>query len=322
MRPLATNRRMNVPSASLARFFGAMPPPTYTPPDRHHLEREIPRLAAVQAHEEVEGLDAQGALAALGDARDDGGGIARPHFISQPRRLVVAMGVAQEPIDVEQARPRHEALPADVPELKLRPKPLEQLALQRILGPEVGVAAFARKRMMRVAVPVQAGFAESRPGGDDGGVPRRVRCARIERHEVLWGERRDTVGVGLEVVDHEDVMDGELGGERAGVHHPRKIRRLASSVANRSGDAERRPLHAQRVVVDELPDDFLETRVLAASETSLARRSRAAPRPRRRRCWSSCRRCRLPGSWYQPLECVVGQRAVHVPENGARLRSG
>ena len=131
------------------------------------------------------------------------------------------------------------------------------------------MAAFRGERVMRAAVPVQAGFAESRPGRDDGRVARPVRRALVDRHEVRRPQGSDAVGVGLEVVDHPDVADAQLRGERDGVHHPRKIRRLAPSVADRSGDAERRMSHAQRVLADELPDDLLQTRVRAAGERLL-----------------------------------------------------
>src|SRR5436309_1097437 len=44
-RPLSRNALMNVPSSSLARIFGAMPPPTKTPPTASALSARLPASA-------------------------------------------------------------------------------------------------------------------------------------------------------------------------------------------------------------------------------------------------------------------------------------
>jgi len=45
------------------------------------------------------------------------------------------------------------------------------------------------------AVPVETGFAQPRPRRDDDGVALRIRRTFVEDDEVLWLQRRDTLGV-------------------------------------------------------------------------------------------------------------------------------
>ena len=159
---LARNARMNAPVVSAGRIFGAMPPPTNTPPVAIVRSARFPASAPYASTNDVQRLDAAGA--ASGRAPPSRSPRTRPaasRSIAAPTRIGVDGAV-----DVEQARaPRHV--------FHLRPPVArDEVPQQRdvALGPrrEVRVAALP-SRWRRSRPFTRCRNASPRPGagGDD-----------------------------------------------------------------------------------------------------------------------------------------------------------
>src|SRR4029077_19116897 len=106
----------------------------------------------------------EGALAADGGARDGGSGVAVGEFFGEPGGFFAAMGVAEEAVDVYEARAGNDALVADMAETGRQVT--KQVDFQFVAGSEVTVAAYGGEDVVAVAVPVEAGFSQAGSGGD------------------------------------------------------------------------------------------------------------------------------------------------------------
>ncbi len=144
-----------------------------------------------------------------------------------------------------QPRARQDPLVADVAEAGGEVG--RQLRLQRATRREVRMAAFRGKGTQAVAVPEQAGLAQPRAGGDQGGVAGLVRGPGVEDGEVMRLQRTQPVCIRFEVVEQRDRADAQRGLQVGGAHLPGQVRRHHAPVADRPGDTQANPLGLERV---------------------------------------------------------------------------
>lgn len=86
-------------------------------------------------------------------------------LLGKPRGFGAAPGVAQELVDVVQARPREHALVAHV--FKAAHQVTKQIELQIVARREIGMPALGRKGMVAAPpVGIEPRFAQACPGGD------------------------------------------------------------------------------------------------------------------------------------------------------------
>ena len=81
---------------------------------------------------------------------------------------------------------------------------MEELGLQLVARREIRMAPFARKGMVRLAVPVHPGLAQAGAHGDDRAIARGPGRPLIQGDKVPGRERGDAVGIGLQIVDKPD----------------------------------------------------------------------------------------------------------------------
>ena len=182
----------------------------------------------------------------------------------------------EEAIDVYEPHARHQPLPAHP--LELLQQETQQIDLQLVGRREVGVPALGRKRLPAPPVPEEPGFAEAGAGGDHPPVAGGVRRTRVQLEHVLRSEHRDSVGVGLEIVQQPGPGDAQMAGEVARVHHPGKVRGLTAAVLHRPRHPHTGEVHRGPVPRHERLDDFVEGLVVAAREGLLDVRLAAAAR--------------------------------------------
>src|ERR1700757_1854917 len=106
-------------------------------------------------------------------------------LVLQPKRLFFDTGIAQEFVNVPDARPREHALITHMAEFLLQVA--VQAQFEVVIGREIGVSTFGWKRTVDRAVPKHARFAQAGSSGDEG----RIACLRdslIERNKVIFFE--------------------------------------------------------------------------------------------------------------------------------------
>jgi hypothetical protein len=114
----------------------------------------------------------------------------------------------------------------------------EQVDLVFVARCVVGVAAFGWIGDVGAAVPDEQALAEAGSGGDEGAVADLAGVAFSERINLLGRKLGDAVSVGLEVIDEEDVLNIEAGGELAAIEGPGKVGEAQAAVADRAWNAE------------------------------------------------------------------------------------
>jgi NAD(P)-dependent dehydrogenase (short-subunit alcohol dehydrogenase family) len=150
-------------------------------------------------------------LAAFGRVRPRAGA-------GERRGHLIALDIAQELEDVHEPRARDEPFVAHV--LVAPEEVAQELHLARRAWREVGMTALGRDREVAAAVGHEAGLPEARPGRDhrDGAPGRRPPGA--DYLAGLFGEARDGVGEGLEIVQQEDRRTTQPGTQRRRVDDP------------------------------------------------------------------------------------------------------
>ena len=217
-------------------------------------------------------------------------------LLRQPRGLLAAAGVAQELVERREARPGDDALPAHVPGEALP-----------------GASAAARSppassgRSWRARPRSRTADAAARPSTVR---PRRARFRRRSRRRCpvapgapgsssassLGGERAESPGGGLQVVDHPRAR-ADLAAEVGGVDDPRQVRRDRAAVVHRSCDAEAGGRDAaRRCRRGSGARSPPGPRARGSGTCGPADRPRAVRRRRRARDGCACRRCRRRGS--------------------------
>src|SRR5688572_15872793 len=238
---------------------------------REQLQRDVAGFRTPQRHEPLERRARQRIASAHAVPRDDGRWIAGGDLLRDGGGLPRAFDVAQEAIEVVQARAGDDALPRDVL-AELRPQPPQELDLARVPGGEARVSALARERAVATAVPEQARLAEPGARGDEARVADGSARARSQRAKVRGGQGRKAPRAGLEIVDQKDAADAEAALEVVRVDLPRQVRRAGASTLHGSRDAEARGGDRLLCVFgqlrpgvrDELARDVAEARVIAA----------------------------------------------------------
>ena len=152
---------------------------------------------AIDGGEQIERLPAQGAFIFQGEFRNDGGGIAGIEAIGEPLGFFSAAGVAQEFVDIEEARTGQNALKADV--IELFQQVLEQRDLGFITRREIAMSTFAGPRLVMV-VDGQVRLAKSGACGDEHAIAVSVRISGVEREQIVRRECGDAVGVHFQIV--------------------------------------------------------------------------------------------------------------------------
>ena len=160
--------------SSARRSLGAMPPPTYTPPVRQPLSARLPASAPK--------ISTNMSSARRGDARpssaasaDRGVRVAAAASAAASQAgSALAAGVAQEVVEVADARARQHALVADVAAVALAQPAQQGDLVLGVRGREVGVAALGRAR--------QRGARRRAPR-----TPRRGRCRPRSRRSCRRG---------------------------------------------------------------------------------------------------------------------------------------
>src|SRR6266849_339096 len=134
----------------------------------------------------------------------------RVHLLSQPLRLLRFACVPKKIVDILDSRPGKNSLVTDATVFLL--KVSEQLHFQIIPGCEVGVSAFACKRMMPESIPIEARHSESGASRDHGPVSFGIFCTFAQGDEILRFKSIDAVSVGLQIVEQADGTEFELLG--------------------------------------------------------------------------------------------------------------
>src|ERR671925_246651 len=114
----------------------------------------------------------------------------------------------------------------------------EQLDLQRIARGEAGMAPLAGERAMLLSIPVQPCFAQPGAGGDDRGVPKRIRDPLIKQHKILWSQQGEAIGGGFEVIEQQEAYEMQLMCELPSIDDPRQVHHFTASISDRSGDPQ------------------------------------------------------------------------------------
>jgi hypothetical protein len=200
-----------------------------------------------------------------GHLGDDRARIAGAHAGGHLGGLSAPAGIAQEPVHVEQARPRQDPLQGDPAELL--PEEPQQILLEPISGREVGVAAFAGDDQAPVAVVLDdQSLAQPGAGGDEHHVTA-ARGARLQRGQLARRQRHDPVGGHLEVVEESYPLGRDGGGQGTLIDDPGQVGRHAAAVHHGSGHPQadgldRRPGPRR----EELLDRGLQGREAAAGQ--------------------------------------------------------
>ena len=134
------------------------------------------------------------------------------------RPALRAARVAQELVDVHQARPGKDALIAHV--LVFREEMMKQLGLERVARGKIAVTPFTRDRAVHFPVPESASLAETGPGGDNREAASGLGPALVEDGEILRFKHSDPVGVGLEIVNKQHAVEAQTARQPARIHHP------------------------------------------------------------------------------------------------------
>ncbi len=114
----------------------------------------------------------------------------------------------------------------------------EQFNLLFGVRSEIGVAAFGSADLIAGAIPHEESFAQAGAGGEERASSADFRRTGIENREVSGIEILDAVSPGAEIVEKNDVFDGEFLRKNRGVHGPGKIGGADAIVDDRAGDAE------------------------------------------------------------------------------------
>src|SRR5579871_1338092 len=113
----------------------------------------------------------------------------------------------------------------------------------------------------------EAGFAQSRSGGDQGAISGRARRALIQHDEIRFLEAGYAVRVGEKVVDQFHLIQFELRRKMPRIHHPWQVRGLYAAIHYRSRQTERRGLDLPSLMFSEiLADDVSRPAELGARE--------------------------------------------------------
>jgi len=129
---------------------------------------------------------------------------------------------------------------------------------------EVGVTPFAGERPMAVTVPIQAGFAETGSSRNDGRVAGGFERTIVEDREVFLVECRESVRIGLEVVDQPDRVQAQVARQLGGIDQPGQIGRLDASTDDRPGDSKTGHGGAGVLSRQEMTDGGVERLIVAA----------------------------------------------------------
>src|SRR5206468_2427890 len=92
-------------------------------------------------------------------------------------------------------------LVTDVP--KPQSQKSQQFDLKVPMRSEVGMAAFAGEDKMPASIPKQSGFAEAGAGGDHGLIARNGAAALVQHDQIVFRQRADAPGAGLEIIDQQ-----------------------------------------------------------------------------------------------------------------------
>src|SRR5207249_3611571 len=181
------------------------------------------------------------------------------YFPGEPCGFRATPGVTQELVNVEQTRPREDTLIAHV--LIFSKEIVKQFGFESVARSKITVPALAGDRSMQAAIPDGSRLAQAGSGGDDRKTALRLGRALVEHHEVLRGERRDSIGVGLEVVDEEHGLDAQPVRHSTGVHHPGQVGRYRAPVLDRSGNTETSAVDFNPAFSDKLGDNLFQAGV-------------------------------------------------------------
>src|SRR5208282_5147254 len=112
-------------------------------------------------------------------------------------------------------------------------------------------------------------LAEAGSGGDQGAVAHLAGVALAEGVDLAVGELGHAVAVGFQVVDQEDVLDGEAGSQLAAVQGPGQVGQAQAAVAHRAGHAEAGRMNLVRA--QKLFDDLFQAGVVPGLNLLIAR---------------------------------------------------
>src|SRR5262249_31361632 len=134
---------------------------------REALQGEVAGFDAVERREELQRGNAQRVLARQSQLRDDRVRVRPRGPPGDLARFGGVSAVAQEAVEVVEARAREHALDADAP-ADFRAQVAQQFDFLIGARGEVDVAALGRDGNVPLAVPTQDGLAEAGARGDDG----------------------------------------------------------------------------------------------------------------------------------------------------------
>src|SRR5215469_1876101 len=227
-------------------------------------QAQVTGFGAVEGDEKLDRVLAERALAGERRLRNSSGGIGVAHFIAQPLGFGSAASVAQEMEQIHQSGAGDGALVTDVAEALLQIA--QQVHLQFVAGSKVTVPAFTGKHVMLPAVPVHAGFAQTRTGGNDRLISHRMAVHLVQGDHIARLENSNAPGVGFQIVDEQRFLDFELVGKNFGFDEPGQVRGFYLAVAHGTGDAEAGNFGAELGALDKLGDDLVQPREVTAGE--------------------------------------------------------
>ncbi len=190
------------------------------------------------------------------------------HALGQPRRLFQPAHLAQKFIDIGQPLAADDALKADAP-VVLEPQKTQQVELVLVARRKVGVAPLGRIRHMIAPVPDQHPLAQPGSSRNQRLVAHLAGVALAQCAELIGVQFGDTVTVGLQIVNQENVADLQALGQLAAVESPWQIGQPQPSLAHRPRHAEAGRRHFFRD--DELPHDLFQPGVILRRKLLVAR---------------------------------------------------
>src|SRR6202011_5836797 len=138
-----------------------------------------------------------------------------------------------------------------------------------IPGREVGMSAFAGKRMMPEAIPIESCHPKAGSCRDYRPVPFGIFRAFAQGDEVLRFKRIDPISVGLQIIEQANGTEFELLRQLSRIDGPWKIRNLAAPTSHGPSHANARAVHRYALGSYELRKNHGQPVVLLAEVSFL-----------------------------------------------------
>jgi len=196
-----------------------------------NFEGEVAGFCPIDVSPEIDGLDADGASfveAVLGNFRS-GIGIRISESGVLYRRV-------EKFVDGAEAAAGENQFKADLRIAAAHET--KQFDLLFSVRSEIGVTTFGSANLIAGAIPHEKSFAQAGAGGEKSACATSFRHPGIQNRKVGRIEIFDAVAPGAEIVEENDVFDGQFLGENGGVNGPGQIGGADTIVDDWAGDAE------------------------------------------------------------------------------------